>query len=181
MSRKLNNKGFTLVELLVIGFIIGVLTITMLADFKRGQEGSKLRRVAAAIESDIRNAQNLSTASSEFNGYIPCGYGIYSVDSTTYRIYVGKADDCSNTSRNFTSADDVYEDIKIKDPDIIFVSTVSGPRYFYDIFFEPPNPTVYINNSSNPGNSTTIKLCIEKTPSKCLDLIVDTAGRIVIQ
>lgn len=173
------KNGFTLVELVVSIFIVGVLSAAILLNYRIGQSEAFLARAAAAFETDIRRVQNLSVASSEFEGSIPCGYGLHHLDSRTYRLYVGRlngAPNCRSSDHNFQSgADPVYQDKKIIEPRVVFRSV------FSDIFFEPPDPTTYINNSRSVGASTAIEFCLEEDLTNCRNLIIDTAGRMVIQ
>ncbi len=173
------SRGFTLVEVLAAFFIIGVLSTVILLNYRTGQEQAFLTRAAAAFETDIRRAQNLAVASIDFGGSIPCGYGIHYVDNRNYLIYAGRlggATSCSVSNHNFQSGtDSVYQDIKIIEQKLIFKNS------FSDIFFEPPDPATYINDSKSAGFSTMVELCLESDLTKCRNLTIDTAGRIVIQ
>lgn len=173
------NRGFTLIEVLVVAFIIGIMSAAVLFSFGKGQEGAMLTRAAAAFESDLRRAQILAVTSRDFEGSTPCGYGIHYLTQRTYSVYVGNigsAADCRSSDHNFKAgADSVFGESKIVENKVVFQGA------FPDIFFEPPDPAVYINDNKSVGVSTVIKLCLESDPAKCLDLTVDTAGRIVTQ
>ncbi|MBI2003634.1 MAG: type II secretion system protein [Parcubacteria group bacterium] len=172
------NKGFTLIEVLVATFIIGVLSTVILLNFRTGQDQASLTRSAAAFETEIRKAQNLAVASSELGGSIPCGYGLHYIDNRTYSLYAGIADaaNCQASNHNFQpGTDSVYQNLKIIEQRAVFKNS------FSDIFFEPPDPATYINNSRAAGASTVIELCLETDLTVCRNLTVDTAGRIVIQ
>lgn len=173
------KNGFTLVELIVAVFIIGVLSTTMLLNYRTGQIESSLIRSASVLETDIRRAKDLAIASSEFEGAIPCGYGLHYLDSQTYSLYAGRqggAGSCQSSNHNFESGfDSVYQSAKIIEPRIVF------KQNFPDIFFEPPDPAVYVNNNKSIGVFGTIELCLETDLTRCRTLTVDTAGRIVIQ
>lgn len=172
-------KGFTLIEILIVLFIISFLSVSILFNYRAGQEQAFLTRASAAFESEIRIAQNLAIVSADFEGTIPCGYGLYYIDNRTFRIYVGEKDgapNCQSASRNYQSnTDSVYQDSKIIESGVVFKNS------FPDIFFEPPDPKTYINNDSSIGVSTTIQFCLEKDLNKCRNLIIDTAGRISTQ
>ncbi len=176
---KYRADGFTLVELVVSIFIVGVLSTAILLNFRIGQSGAFLTRATASLETDIRAAQNLAVASSEFEGSIPCGYGLHYLDNRTYRLYAGRmggAANCQSSDHNFQSGTDpVYQDKKIIEQRVVFRSA------FSDIFFEPPDPATYINNSRSAGASTAIELCLEEDLANCRNLIIDTAGRISTQ
>lgn len=173
------SSGFTLVELVVSIFIVGVLSVAILLNYRVGQSQAFLTRASAAFETDIRRAQNLSVASSEFEDSIPCGYGLHYVDNRTYSLYAGRlggAGNCQSSNHNFESGtDSVYQNMKVIEPRVVFKNS------FSDIFFEPPDPTSYINNSRSVGASTAIEFCLEEDLTNCRSLIVDTAGRISIQ
>ena len=176
---RLLSSGTTLIEVLVIVFIIGVLSTTILLNYRTGQAGALLTRAAASLESDLRRAQNLAIGSAELNGTIPCGFGIHYLDQRNYSIYAGgleQASACQSSDHNFQSGiDSVYQDTKIIEPTLVFKNA------FSDIFFEPPDPATYINNSKSAGLTATIELCLETDLARCRSLTIDTAGRIVTQ
>lgn len=173
------DKGFTLVEVLVVGFIIGVLSTVILLNYRSGQEQASLTRAAAFFETDVRRAQNLAISSFDFGGTIPCGYGLHYLDDRTYSIYAGElggALNCQASSHNFQSDTDlVYQSQKIIEAGVIFRSS------FVDVFFEPPDPATYVDDSKSVGVSATVELCLEADLTKCRLLIIDTAGRISTQ
>ena len=174
-----SNRGFTLVEVLAAIFIIGVLSTVILLNYRTGQDEAKLTRSAAAFEADLRRAQNLAVSSTDFNGLIPCGYGIGYADNRTYSIYVGQLGgltSCQATNHNYESGiDSIFQSSRIIEQGVIFTTS------FADIFFEPPDPATYINNSKAAGVSVTVNLCLEADLTKCRNLTIDTAGRITIQ
>lgn len=173
------NKGFTLIEVLAVTFIIGILSTAVLFSFGRGQEGAILTRAAAAFESDIRRAQILSLTSHDFGGFPPCGYGLHWLTQRTYSVYAGRiggAANCQLSDHNYQAGtDSVFEESKLIETRVVFRTV------FPDIFFEPPDPTVYINNDKSVGVSTAVELCLESDLTKCRILTIDTAGRIATQ
>ncbi len=175
----MNEKGFTLIEILVISFIVGFLSVAILFNYRNGQDQASLSRVAAAFESDIRKTQNLAVNGADFGGIVPCGYGLYYIDNKTYRIYVGQKvgmQSCQSSNHNYQNGtDSVYQELIIVEPGVIFINS------FSDVFFEPPDPATYINNNKSVGVSVTIQLCLEKDLNICRNVTIDTAGRISIQ
>lgn len=164
------KKGFTLVEVLVATFIIGVLSTVILLNYRTGQDQASLTRSAAAFETEIRRAQNLAISSAELSGTQPCGYGIHYVDKRNYSIYAGKlggAASCQVSNHNFQSGiDSVYQSVKIIEQRAVFKNS------FSDIFFEPPDPTTYINNDNSVGISAIIDFCLETDLNKCRTITV---------
>lgn len=172
------KNGFALVELIVSIFIIGVLGAALLLNYRSGQVEAMLTRAAVAFETDLRKTQNLAITSLEF-GTIPCGYGLHYIDNRRYSIYAGQragVSSCQTSNQNYQSGLDlVYQENQIIELGLIFKT--SWP----DIFFEPPDPVIYINNLKSVGASVTVQFCLENDLTKCRSLTIDTAGRIVTQ
>lgn len=168
-----------MVEVLAAIFIIGVLSAVILLNYRTGQNEAKLTRSAAAFETDLRRTQNLAVSSTDFNGLTPCGYGIGYADNRTYSIYVGVlggASNCQASNHNYESGIDlIFQRLEIIERGVVFTTS------FSDIFFEPPDPATYINNSKAVGVSMTVRLCLETDLTKCRNLTLDTAGKIIIQ
>lgn len=179
MSKYINFKtsaGFTLIEILVVATITGVITTFMLLNFQRTR--LDLTRSANLLISDIRSAQTKTNASSKYDSgsglTIRCGYGVRYKTNTSYSVYIGPdaaTNNCSSLNRNFDGSDTDVNTRFFSDQEIEFKGS------FSDIFFEPPYPTTFINNSSA---SASIIITIGKKgagcPQNCRNISVSTSG-----
>jgi prepilin-type N-terminal cleavage/methylation domain-containing protein len=178
-----SSQGFTLVEVLAVVVIIASFSIILLSNFRMSAPTEMAKRqVAAVIESDIKRVQSMSLAGTQYGGNIACGYGIHYQDKKTYLIYakMPPASGCSALStRNYQAGDPILETRKISNPNLEF----SGS--FYDIFFEPPDPKTYINNSLSLS-ALPSEFIIQKkgqtscAGQSCLYVRVYTSGRVDI-
>lgn len=178
----MNNRGFTIIELLVISAIIATFSVVLILNF-RSSPTSKTARVqtASVVLSDIRRAQSLALSGSRYQGNLVCGYGFHYVNPTSYFIYVKTvpvSGPCSSVAtHNYQSGDPITENKILINTNMEFRSS------FNDIFFEPPDPKTYINNKSSlniPPATLTIQLknqnnCAQNT---CTEINVFTSGQI---
>lgn len=169
-----SGLGFTLIELLIVSGIITLLSSFLISNFSRTR--INLEESTSSIIADIRLAQAKATSSTKYNGAIRCGYGIHYENVDTYSIYVGA--DPSSTS---CSSGRVYNsnfDVKILTKKFLD-SRVQFKSPFSDIYFEPPDPTTYINGLSG---SISVVITIGKVtgscPQDCKTINVNTAGKI---
>jgi type II secretory pathway pseudopilin PulG len=177
-----NESGFTLVEMMVVVSITILMTSLMLQNFSRSRVD--LDQMSLNVLGAVREAQTDVQSGSTYTGNYRCGFGI-TFTATGYTIFAGpNADDpatvCSATDR---SNDTIVRQASLANTALELASGDS-PAALKTIFFEPPNPTTYINGSSADGLQTLIYIRrIGATcPSvDCRTVIVTTAGRIQLQ
>lgn len=172
-------KGFTLIEVLVVAAITVIITGFLIANFSRSRVD--LNQVALTTVDAIREAQSQALSGSLLRGTYRCGYGIH-FESSSYLLYAGPDSatvDCKTTDRNYNPGVDVVVRQAFLPSNVLeFVLPVP------DIFFEPPNPTTYIGDSSAAGLSATITIhrAGAQCPSvDCRVISVSTSGRIQTQ
>ena len=172
-----SEKGLTLIDILVT---VGLIIFTTVMVLRNSLSSSfNLERIANVMASDIRIAQSLATSTHQYKGSLDvvpvnrCGYGITNKpdDSSNpdndrkYAIYAGPAtvnsdgspEDCS--FRNYPSAEGQQADYPFYKNAVLDtrVKLDISPE-FKDIFFEPPDPVTYIDDSnipSDPNDPTT--------------------------
>ena len=171
-TKKNNSKGFTLVETLVVIAVVSILSIITMANYQGSQKQQSVQRAAHQLAGDIRRAQNMAMASVEHEGVIPDGYGIYFNKGNDFDSYILFADDNGNQTRNGMGD----EDVKIIDlPSGVEISSPNSAN----IFFEPPDPTTYINGDSSAGKGIMITLIFSET-SYSKKVTIQTSGQIEI-
>jgi prepilin-type N-terminal cleavage/methylation domain-containing protein len=173
--KKNNSKGFTLIETMVTVAVVSVLSIVMLANYQGSQKQQSVQRAAHQLAGDIRRAQNMAMASVEQGGVIPDGYGIYTINNKN--SYILFADTNNNQKRNGVGDEDIESIIFSSGVEIFDILPLPGPHV--NIFFEPPDPTTYINGDSSPGEEATIILSIPGT-TYSKSVTVKTSGQIEI-
>jgi prepilin-type N-terminal cleavage/methylation domain-containing protein len=171
-------KGFTLIEVLVVSAITVLITGFLVANFSRTRVD--LNQTTLLVQDAIRSAQSMALSGALYGrpGTYRCGYGIHFV-ANGYILYAGPDSgsvDCTAHARTYTAGiDDIVQQSLFSNISLEIASPLP------DIFFEPPNPTTYIDGSSAAGSSATINVRRKGTncPSvDCRTIHVTTSGKI---
>lgn len=82
-------RGFTIIEVLVVLFILGIVSLIVVIDFRASQRRFAVQNAAQQLSLDMRRAQALALQARKESSGIPDGYGIYIniVSSTSYILY----------------------------------------------------------------------------------------------
>jgi hypothetical protein len=119
-----------------------------------------------------------------YNNNITCGYGLHYIDQQSYVLYAKLppgGGPCSGlVTYNYQAGDAIVETKKI------FSANLEMRSAFDDIFFVPPNPTTFVNNSADltaPPSTFTIQSrgqanCVNPT---CSYVKVYTSGKVDIE
>jgi len=173
------QKGFSLIEMIIVSSIVGILATTLILNFRAGSRDTALIQVAQQIASDVREAQSMAISSKRYAGQTRCGYGISFNDAQTYQIYVGpdsKTVDChSIVEKNFGAGDMVVETVTLLDIQV----EITG--VFPDIFFEPPDPTTYINNNDLTVSSNPAEIVLTNAGGSTKKVLVYPSGLVEVE
>jgi len=188
----MRNKGFTLIEILVVISIIVILSGIVLINYRVSTQHFALQRSAVKLASDIRRAQEMAVASEECQpcgGGIPVGgYGI-SIREGDENYYVLYADADGNKHYLIPGLDpnieEIYceEGVKIEDVQLLQPDNDTGD---ITINFTPPDPETNIKGGLGlfDGDEAIITLCLIGTdcsdPKNTKTITVNKAGRIDI-
>jgi len=141
---KQNNKGFTLVEMLVVLSIIVIITGIVIFNVGTEQQNSALLRSAQNLSLNLRRAQSFALSSKTYKTVgVPCGWGVHfnGIGSTSYVIFADLASFADCSDRDFIRAGDGSEDFETTNFDAgVNISSLSSN--LSDVVFTPPDPTV---------------------------------------
>lgn len=172
----MNNKAFTLIEILAVISIIILLSGIVLVNYRVGERQFTLQRAAGKLASDIRRAQEMAMSAEELpGGGVPGGgYGVYFEKNTdNYKLYA----DVSPPDFRYDAGDQVIETIYLEkgvEISLVFPAKTS-------INFTPPDPTVNLKDSAGlDSDNVEITIALIADPSKTRTILVNKVGRIDI-
>lgn len=177
------NKGFTLLELLVVLAIFIIITSIVLANYPLFKDGIALKKTAQQIAITVHEAEVYAMAVKSFNNQFS-GYGAHFESGNNSFVLFS---DANNNNVYDVGAEDVktykiQTNDKIYDlcgnqnspaPDVCGLASV-------DIIFLRPNPIVILNGAGNPGLSD-IEIYLKSPKGKIKKIIVFASGQIAIE
>lgn len=180
---KINQqKGLTLIEILIVMSITGLLVMTLISGLLRGRVD--LFDTARIVIADVRIAQGNALAAKQYNGTYRCGYGLFWLNETSYYLYTGRDPNtnCSphrfndNLSTPVILTRAMHPDLEILNPTTGVGCANAGmgancPN-FKDIFFQAPNADIWIGNQQQPNNQNNnlSQILIRKRGTLCSTL-----------
>lgn len=170
--------GFTLIELLVVIVIIAILSGIVFVNPDNWQKGLALERSAQKLSQDISQSRALAMKGESgacVSGSLN-GYGIYldKIEPPKYFIYMN-----CNADKSYNSGSDkkIKIDIPLEKNIIVCGLKGSGSEVSaLSIFFEPPDPAVFINNV--PSATSSVTVCIKNDASKQKTIEINKVGNI---
>ena len=149
---KKNNKGFTLLELLVVISLIITFSALILPRYKKGEQLFAMQRSAHKLAQDIGRAREMAISAKEFKEEIPKGgWGVYLTPATsTYILFA----DC-NENKKYDDKWETMEEIFLERG--VEVSEIFPIEHSaLTIIFKGPDPVVFINGKKNIASAFTI-------------------------
>jgi prepilin-type N-terminal cleavage/methylation domain-containing protein len=163
------DKGFTLVELMIVTLIIALITAIVLINYRAGNRQLALNRSANKLAQDIRRAQEMAMSAAQCPtgtgcaGQLPPRYGIFSAQSnsnpTSYILFADISEDGVWHPGGPLPRDEIIETLPYEEgvylSDIccdIYCSgwPVPGHRRL-SVTFKPPDPITEIRVGGPPG------------------------------
>lgn len=136
------NKGFTVVEIVVVLGIMVIITGIMLFNAGSEKQTSALFRSAQKLSLDLRKVENYALSSKVFKDKVPCGWGIHfnGADSTSYTIFADTAAAQNCFDRNYKM--DGGEELETANLEAGVKINNILPIGISDVTFTPPAPIV---------------------------------------
>lgn len=159
------NKGFTLIELVIVTAIISILAAVMLTNYGAGSRGFREQRSAQVVAQALRSAQVKALGSEVINCTDPpCKYGVeIRVGSPDIIIY-GDGINGFASNNSYQSSGPTSELIEIFQlEDGIVVTSVSPGGVPLDILFEPPHQEITFRPSGGGATEAVITITGGKT------------------
>lgn len=190
-NKKNRMKGFTVLELLVVIFIIGLLSALVLANYRDSQKKYNLSQSAQVLASDIRKAQNMAIGGMEDLSLTDphCAYCLHfsTSDTGSYKLFADNDNSSlpSGLKCNYKYVpspphnDEVIETIDL--PSQIKIQSLDkdgSSQSELDLCFAPPKPETYINDDISNSEATIILHIDGSSDAKTIKL--NTAGLITV-
>lgn len=166
---KANLTGFTLIELIVSTFIIGLISTIFMANYHYGGQVGKVSMEAQKLVSDIRRAQSYTLGLKEFKGIRPDGgWGVYfnkqGGNEYKYIIFADYGDGSGGSNNqkynNDSGFDETFQTVDLSNNiEISDIKIDNASKNILHLTFEPPDPAIYIcDNVGSCGNEAEIIL-----------------------
>jgi len=182
------EKGFTLLELVVVTFIIGLMTVLLLTNYKQGEKEFALTRSAYLISQGMAKAQEMSVSAQEFTcpggTTVPeGGYGVFFYNSSGYKNKFFIFADCDQDRTTLIGGEEIAETISLETGIELKEFYVDGAKNDLSTVFTfvPPDPDVCIFASCEDYNSTRIIISLESDLLKTKTITLNKAGLIEIE
>lgn len=169
----MNEKGFTLIELVVVIGILSLLSASLITYSRAGEKQIIFFKEQSVLTAVIFQAKNLAISTYGRNNVDSCGYGLHFNPPQEVVIFSDKASletGCAGADRKYGGRGEDLEGGKIVlDSNVKIANTPS------DFIFIPPEPTVY------PKARVDIRLELADDPSKSATISVSSAGQITVK
>jgi prepilin-type N-terminal cleavage/methylation domain-containing protein len=170
---KNQNKGFTLVEMLVVIFIMVLFSVLVISAYGNGQQKYALNSAVQKLAADLHSAQNLALSGTAQAPDTPVGYGIHVKTATQYVLFYNIAGMNPPDQYRYRSNPPVPS----KEIGTINLSSGATVNLANDVFFTPPDPTTYFNGSP-AASGDSLNFTITMTGGLSQTITVYTNGRI---
>jgi prepilin-type N-terminal cleavage/methylation domain-containing protein len=200
LKRASSEKGITLIEMLIVIFIIALLSGILMVDFPKIKRQFALTRAVYRMNQDLRKIQDMGFSGEQLEGISPKGYGIYinlddaNLGNKKYIMYADVDDDQKYTEQTevICSAQEPNKDCVIEEIDFsqvevgVFINTIENTTNgrWVDINFKPPNPTTTITNLATvPSgiNRVLVIFTLDSDSSKTRIISINTSGLIELK
>lgn len=182
------NKGFSLIEILIVIIIMAILSVVIFANYRSGQQQFVLQRATYKLAQDIRRVQVMAGLvedackkfDNDFHADYEYGYGIFlemtpEPETKKYELIA----DCNGDGKQ-SSGDEIIETIDFEEGIKVKELKIDGlNKNKISVVFSPPDPSVFIKNGG-AGNLAEIVISLEEDLTKTKTIIVNKAGLIDI-
>lgn len=187
---KKSQSGFTMIELIISIFIIMMISGLVMANYRAGQRSYELKNSALQLANTARTAENyaLGLKKNEKTTSFPRqGWGIY-IDKTKTEYVLFGDDDIAASPPRLYEAGEKYlasellngvavDKIELSSSTPLWTGEIMSLSNL-SIVFAPPDPSVYVNNSS----STTARITLKHNVSNATSAIeINPLGMINIR
>ena len=186
------ERGFNIIELVVVVTIIGVLLLVAIANFPQTKLQFALSRSAYKFEQDVRRTQDMTLSYEEQkdSGGVPqpvSGFGVYiDLDTLGNKKYIIYADRAPG-NQVYDALDYIVETIDLSqiEPGVIIKQIANVTGNIADVYFAPPNPTIKISplapqSCQNAQQSIDIIFALESDPAKTKTVAINTSGLVQV-
>ena len=177
------EKGFTLIEMLIVFVIIGIISTVLFLGTSSAEEKLALSRSAYQLMQDLRNVQEMAMGAGETvcdpDSTSLHSFGVYFHENQYPNSYLIFAD-CNGNKAKDSPTENIRE-VQLEEG--VIIQNIS-PNLSTEVVFLPPNPKVYINKKEWTGDVCEVTLALESDPSdpdKQKIVSINSAGMIEIE
>ena len=177
-------RGITLVEVIVVVFIIAMFSMILISDFPKIRRQFALSRATYKFSQDMRRAQDLALSGVKLESPKQAkGYGIY-VNLADNKKYIIYADTYQPNDYEYTEGHDyIIDTIDISREEAgVIIKEINNVNYSWvSVDFSPPNPTTIITSLRQNENNVEIVFALEVDQSITRQVSVNKSGLIEVK
>jgi prepilin-type N-terminal cleavage/methylation domain-containing protein len=173
------KDGFTFIEIITTVAVTALLSALFIGYSAGGRERLTLYREHARLLANIYRAKALAIETyAEPN--VPCAFGVnLDVTASRYRLFRDEAPLCTTPSRAYVYDSTGDQVLSGEDYPLPAGYTLSlTPSNIRNITFVPPDPNVYISNTSGGVTSTNATIVVTSPNGSTLSIQVNDFGQI---